>query len=40
LALPVTGQSRSKLLVTQPIDEAKLVNLRGSVHPLAQARYL
>src|SRR5437016_11341523 len=39
LALPVTGQNRSTLLVTQPIDEAKLVNLRGSVHPLAQPRY-
>ena len=26
-------------LVTQPIDETKLVTLRGNVHPLAQARY-
>lgn len=39
LALPVTGQNRSTRLVTQPIDEAKLVKLRGGVHPLAQSRY-
>jgi hypothetical protein len=39
LALPVSGQNRSTQLVTQPIDEAKRVNLRGGVHPLTQARY-
>ncbi|MGB6404520.1 MAG: protease pro-enzyme activation domain-containing protein, partial [Candidatus Sulfotelmatobacter sp.] len=26
-------------LVTQPIDEAKLVTLQGNVHPLAQSRF-
>jgi hypothetical protein len=26
-------------LITQPIDEPKVVTLHGNVHPLAQARY-
>ena len=39
LALPVTGQNRSTLLVTQQIDETQIVKLHGNVHPLAQARY-
>ena len=29
----------SRPLITQAIDEAKLVTLHGNVHPLAQARY-
>jgi hypothetical protein len=33
------GQTLAAPLVTQAIDEAKLITLHGNVHPLAQARY-
>jgi subtilase family serine protease len=33
------AQVPAKPLITEPIDETKLVTLRGNVHPLAQARY-
>jgi hypothetical protein len=39
LSLPCAGQNPATPLVTQPIDDAKLVKLQGNVHPLAQARY-
>jgi hypothetical protein len=38
-AVPTYGQTAPSPLVTGPIDDAKLVRLRGNVHPLAQARY-
>jgi len=39
LSVPATAQNPATLLITQAIDETKLVTLHGSVHPLAQARY-
>jgi len=39
LSVPATAQNPAARLVTEPIDETKLVTLTGSVHPLAQARY-
>jgi hypothetical protein len=39
LAIPMSAQVQTRLLVTQPVDEAKLVALPHSVHPLAQPRY-
>jgi subtilase family serine protease len=38
-AAALRAQIPATPLVTQPIDETKLVTLRGNVHPLAQARY-
>src|SRR5579863_2485646 len=38
IAVPAWAQVPSRL-VTTPIDESKLITLRGNVHPLAQARY-
>jgi len=38
-AVCVQAQTPAAPLVTQAIDEAKLVTLHGNVHPLAQARY-
>ncbi len=38
-AVSVQAQSPATPLITQAIDEAKLVTLHGNVHPLAQARY-
>jgi subtilase family serine protease len=38
-ATALQAQAPAAPLVTQPIDEAKLVTLRGNVHPLAQPRY-
>jgi hypothetical protein len=35
--LPIAAQVYPKPLVTQPIDESRLVSLRGTVHPLANA---
>jgi len=37
LALHAAAQTPARPLVTQPLDETKLVTLHGSVHPLAQA---
>jgi subtilase family serine protease len=37
--LPVAVRPQATSLVTHSIDEARLVTLHGSVHPLAQARY-
>ena len=37
-ALPLVAQVKPSALITQKIDESKLVTLHGSVHPLAQAR--
>ena len=37
--VPATAQNPLKRLITQPIDEAKLVRLHGNIHPMAQARY-
>jgi hypothetical protein len=37
LAVTAAAQTPVRLLVTQPIDESKLVTLPGSVHPLAQS---
>ena len=37
--LPITGQVQPKRLVTQQVDENQLITLRGTVDPLAQARY-
>jgi subtilase family serine protease len=39
ISFPATAQNPATPLVTQPIDESRLVKLHGSVHPLAQARY-
>jgi hypothetical protein len=39
VAAPVMAQNRATPLVSQAIDDAKVVRLRGSIHPLAQARY-
>ena len=39
LSVPALAQNPATPLVTEPIDEAKLVTLHGNVHPLAQARY-
>jgi hypothetical protein len=39
LTIPVTARAQAGLLVTQPIDDAKVVALQGSVHPLAQPGY-
>jgi hypothetical protein len=39
LWVPATAQNLATPLITQPIDETRLVKLHGSVHPLAQARY-
>src|SRR3984885_2763764 len=38
-AVGLQAQSPAAPLITEPIDEAKLVSLRGKVHPLAQAQY-
>jgi subtilase family serine protease len=38
-AVGLQAQSPAAPLITEPIDEAKLVSLRGNVHPLAQAQY-
>ncbi|MGO9086092.1 MAG: protease pro-enzyme activation domain-containing protein [Terriglobales bacterium] len=38
IAIPIWAQGPSRL-VTAPIDESRLITLRGNVHPLAQARY-
>jgi Pro-kumamolisin, activation domain len=38
-SLSVAAQTPATPLVTLPVDESKLVTLRGTVHPLAQARY-
>jgi subtilase family serine protease len=38
LSLSLHAQAPSRL-VTKPVDETRLVTLRGNVHPLAQARY-
>ena len=40
-ALPVSvaAQSQARPMITQAIDETKLVKLSGNVHPLAQAKY-
>ena len=35
-AVPVIAQTQASPLVTQPIDEARLVTLHGSVHPLTR----
>src|SRR5581483_2219042 len=41
LGMAVLGHSQSPptQLVTEPIDETRLVTLHGNVHPLAQARF-
>jgi len=39
VSIPVPAQTAPAPLVTQPIDDAKVVTLRGDVHPLAQPRY-
>jgi hypothetical protein len=39
LSIPVAAQTRPEPLVTQTVDENKLISLKGTVHPLAQARY-
>ena len=38
-SVPVTAQTPATPLITQPIDETKVVTLHGNVGPLAQARY-
>src|SRR5580704_460339 len=38
-AAALRAQIPAKPLITEPVDETKLVTLRGNVHPLAQARY-
>ncbi|MGO9087239.1 MAG: Ig-like domain repeat protein [Terriglobales bacterium] len=38
-SIPVVAQNQASSLITQSINEAKVVTLRGNVHPLAQARY-
>jgi subtilase family serine protease len=38
-SLSVAAQTPATPLVTQPVDESKLVPFRGTVHQLAQARY-
>ena len=39
LSTSAISQKPEKPLITEPIDEAKVVTLHGNVHPLAQARY-
>lgn len=39
VAAPVYPQTSPSPLVTEPIDETKLVTLHGNVHPLSQAAY-
>jgi hypothetical protein len=38
-AVPMYAQIAPPRLVTEPIDEIRLITLHGNVHPLAQARY-
>ncbi|MGC1658852.1 MAG: hypothetical protein WA737_02430, partial [Candidatus Acidiferrales bacterium] len=39
-ALPAHAQeNHAQPLITQPIDAAKLVTLRGNTHPMAIAKY-
>ena len=38
-SIPLVAQNQASPLITQSINEAKVVPLRGNVHPLAQARY-
>jgi hypothetical protein len=37
LVRPVAAQNQPSLLVTQPVDEASLVTLHGTVHPLVRS---
>lgn len=39
LSISASAQNPAKPLVSQAIDDARVVKLQGSVHPLAQARY-
>ena len=39
VSLPVVSQAPPEPLVTQRVDGSKLIPLKGTVHPLAQARY-
>jgi subtilase family serine protease len=39
LSTSAISQNPAKPLITEPIDEAKVVTLHGNVHPLAQARF-
>jgi subtilase family serine protease len=39
LSTSAISQNSGTQLITEPIDEAKVVTLHGNVHPLAQARY-
>jgi subtilase family serine protease len=39
VSLPAVAQLEPQVLVTQPISQNRLITLRGTVSPLAQARY-
>ena len=39
VSLSAFAQNPPRALVTEPVDESRTVTLRGTVHPLAQARF-